>query len=115
MATKTISLELDAYERLRRARRSPRESFSSVVRRARWEGAGATGPEVLAMVEPDRVDRLQRGERACGADRKSGGTQDADEVHNVFREPPFPQCRQGTGESRRVEATAQRHRRMPSA
>ena len=51
MATKTISLELDAYERLRRARRSPRESFSSVVRRARWDGAGATGPEVLAFLE----------------------------------------------------------------
>lgn len=37
MATKTISLEMDAYEKLRRARRDPRESFSNVVRRARWE------------------------------------------------------------------------------
>jgi hypothetical protein len=51
MATKTITLELDAYERLRRARRTPRESFSSVVRRARWEGAGASGPEVLASLD----------------------------------------------------------------
>jgi predicted CopG family antitoxin len=37
MATKTITLELDAYERLRRAKRKPKESFSSVVRRARWD------------------------------------------------------------------------------
>ena len=34
MATKTISLELDAYEKLRRAKRRPSESFSEVVRRA---------------------------------------------------------------------------------
>jgi hypothetical protein len=33
MATKTITLEIDAYERLKRAKRSPRESFSEVVRR----------------------------------------------------------------------------------
>lgn len=50
MATKTITLELDAYEKLRRAKRSPRESFSSVVRRAHWEGAGGTGPEVLSSL-----------------------------------------------------------------
>jgi hypothetical protein len=47
MATKTISLELNAYEKLRRARRDPRESFSSVVRRARWEDQPATGPRLL--------------------------------------------------------------------
>jgi hypothetical protein len=51
MATKTITLELEAYEKLRRARRTPRESFSSVVRRARWDDAGATGPEVLASLD----------------------------------------------------------------
>lgn len=38
MATKTISLELDAYEKLRRAKRGG-ESFSAVVRRARLDGA----------------------------------------------------------------------------
>jgi len=43
--------KLEAYEKLRRARRTPRESFSSVVRRARWDGAGATGPEVLASLD----------------------------------------------------------------
>jgi hypothetical protein len=34
MATKTISLEIDAYERLREAKVGERESFSAVVRRA---------------------------------------------------------------------------------
>jgi hypothetical protein len=43
MATKTVSLELDAYEKLRRARREPRESFSSVVRRARWDETTTAG------------------------------------------------------------------------
>lgn len=47
MATKTISLELDAYEKLRRARRRPGESFSSVVRRARWDDAPPTAGELL--------------------------------------------------------------------
>ena len=48
MATKTISLEIDAYERLKRAKRSDRESFSEVVRRARWEDEVSTGSSVLA-------------------------------------------------------------------
>jgi len=47
MATKTITLELDAYEKLRKAKRSDRESFSEVVRRARWEDTASTGPQVL--------------------------------------------------------------------
>jgi hypothetical protein len=47
MATKTISLELDAYEKLRKAKRSERESFSQVVRRARWEDSASTGPQIL--------------------------------------------------------------------
>ena len=34
MATKTIALRLEAYERLKRARRTPTESFSDVVMRA---------------------------------------------------------------------------------
>jgi hypothetical protein len=50
MATKTISLELDAYEKLRKAKRSERESFSQVVRRARWEDSASTGPQILAQL-----------------------------------------------------------------
>jgi predicted CopG family antitoxin len=48
MATKTISLELDAYERLKRSKRNPRESFSAVVRRAVWPDAPPTGADILA-------------------------------------------------------------------
>jgi hypothetical protein len=42
MATKTITLELDAYEKLRHAKRGG-ESFTEVVRRAVWVDAPATG------------------------------------------------------------------------
>jgi hypothetical protein len=48
MATKTITLELDAYEKLKKAKRSERESFSEVVRRARWDESPATGAQLLA-------------------------------------------------------------------
>lgn len=50
MATKTISLELDAYERLRRAKREG-ESFSGVVRRAKFGPADARGSSILSALE----------------------------------------------------------------
>ena len=50
MAIKTVSLELDAYEILSRARRHPRESFSCVVRRAHWAGPQYTGAALLAYM-----------------------------------------------------------------
>ncbi len=53
MASKTISLHLDAYERLRSARRTPSESFSSVVMRADWPELGITGAELLAALGAD--------------------------------------------------------------
>jgi len=46
MAIKTISLELDAYEKLKRAKRG-KESFSAVVRRARFDGGENTGESIL--------------------------------------------------------------------
>lgn len=51
MATKTISLEIEAYEKLRRAKRFPRESFTEVVLRASIPGSGVSGRELLASWE----------------------------------------------------------------
>lgn len=51
MATKTITLELDAYERLKAAKRSPRESFSEVVRRLPIPGYAFTGRDLLKLRE----------------------------------------------------------------
>ena len=57
MATKTITLELDAYEKLRRAKRSPRESFSSVVRRAVFADEARTAAELARLMRT----RMERG------------------------------------------------------
>jgi predicted CopG family antitoxin len=46
MATKTITLELDAYEKLKAAKRG-RESFSSVVRRCLIPSGSKTGPALM--------------------------------------------------------------------
>lgn len=68
MGTKTISLRDEAYERLRRARRNPGESFSEVVMRAVWPDAPLTAGAFLDLVrergpmyaaeELDRVDEV---------------------------------------------------------
>ncbi len=47
MATKTVTLTFDAYELLRRAKRTPGESFSSVVRRAQFPEDSISGAEAL--------------------------------------------------------------------
>ncbi len=67
MPTKTISLRLEAYEKLRRARRFPGESFSEVVLRASWPGATLTGAELLEryrehgpFFSDEALDRIER-------------------------------------------------------
>lgn len=50
MPTKTISLTVEAYERLRRAKGHPGESFSDVVMRAKWDDAPLTAGEFLRRV-----------------------------------------------------------------
>jgi len=50
MATKTITLELDAYEKLRRAKKSG-ESFSEVVRRASFGTLPLTGEVLRAYLQ----------------------------------------------------------------
>jgi hypothetical protein len=73
MATKTISLRLDAYERLRRARLRPDESFTDVVLRADWPDRGLTARElrtVYATSGPLLTDAaLDRVEEAKTLDR----------------------------------------------
>ncbi len=66
MATKTISVDEQAYLRLVRAKRDPRESFSPVIKRALWDNnrkrrgdllsraSGRVAEEVL-----DYLDRAQ--------------------------------------------------------
>jgi hypothetical protein len=72
MATKTISLELDAYEKLRRAKTGDRESFSEVVRRAVFPASPHTGAAVLEALEGfgdvPSDDVLRYLELACGED-----------------------------------------------
>lgn len=69
MATKTISVDMEAYERLCRARRSPRESFSKVIKRATWERDEQTAAsmlrssEALPLIDEDALAALDRGQR----------------------------------------------------
>jgi predicted CopG family antitoxin len=66
MSTKTISLRLEAYEKLRAARRYPDESFSQVVLRARWPEETVTAAELLQLCDErgasftdDELDRVE--------------------------------------------------------
>jgi hypothetical protein len=73
MATRTIALRLEAYERLKRARRTPNESFSDVVMRARWPDVDLTGGDLLALYERRgpflSQEALDRVEEARSLDR----------------------------------------------
>jgi predicted CopG family antitoxin len=51
MATKTISVDLEAYERMSRARKHPRESFSQVIHRAVWLEGARNGKRLLELME----------------------------------------------------------------
>jgi hypothetical protein len=70
VATKTISIDVEAYERLRAARRSPNESFSNVIKRASWRDEAPTAAALLdALAEIPTVDdavlaRLDEAQRA---------------------------------------------------
>jgi predicted CopG family antitoxin len=49
MATKTISLKMEAYNKLKSARRYPGESFSEIVLRASWPEETVTAGEFLEL------------------------------------------------------------------
>lgn len=73
MATKTISLKLEAYERLKAAKLDENESFSDVVLRATWTEQAIRAGEWLSLCrergatfageELDRIDELKRSDR----------------------------------------------------
>jgi len=70
MATKTISLKLKAYEKLKMARRYPGESFSEVVMRAVWPEETLTGAEFLDLsrkhgpfFDEDDLVRIEKAKR----------------------------------------------------
>lgn len=51
MATKTISIDLAAYEKLTRARVNERESFSKVIKRALWPTTKSSGRAIADALE----------------------------------------------------------------
>jgi len=76
MATKTISLRLDAYERLCNARLRSDESFTEVVLRAQWPDRGLTAGELRAvyraegaLFDADALDRIEETDRMDAAPR----------------------------------------------
>ncbi len=83
MATKTISLRQDAYERLRRARQSPDESFTQVILRAQWPGLGVTARELREVyrregpfLDQEALDRIDEAKRLDSplADQRNEGS-----------------------------------------
>lgn len=73
MATRTLSVTLEAYERLRAARRHPGESLSQVILRARWPERTITGGELLGRLRERgphfTEEQLDLIERAKSEDR----------------------------------------------
>ena len=71
MATKTISIDIEAYEKLRRARRTRNESFSMVIKRAVWPTPPHTAAAMLTALHTAPVldeETLTRLERAQAED-----------------------------------------------
>ncbi len=76
MGTKTISLKVEAYNRLRGARRYPDESFSEVVLRATWPEDTVTAGAFLCLLRSDGAslsdDELSHIEELKRLDRPPG-------------------------------------------
>lgn len=72
VATKTISIDIEAYERLSAARTTPNESFSKVIKRARWTDERHSAGALLAAIddatplgqeEIERLDAAQKNDQ----------------------------------------------------
>ena len=74
MPTKTVSVTIEAYDKLRRARRHPSESFTQVILRATWPEDTITAAELLSRLdgapEPFTADGLDAIERAKAEQRE---------------------------------------------
>jgi predicted CopG family antitoxin len=70
MATKTLSVDEEAYRRLVRARQHARESFSKVIKRATWDDGPPRCGALLDRASGEISDAdLNRLERAQSEDR----------------------------------------------
>lgn len=73
MPTKTVSVRIEAYEKLKRARRYERESFSEVVLRAHWPEETITAGELARLYREKgpffNEEELARIERLKGDDQ----------------------------------------------
>jgi predicted CopG family antitoxin len=73
MSTKTISLKMEAYKKLKAARRYPEESFSEVILRATWPEETITAEEFLVRYRKHgpffkenvhtKIEKLKRSDR----------------------------------------------------
>ncbi len=73
MASKTISLSIEAYERLKQHRRGPEDSLSRVVMRAKWDEDTITAAELLesweqrpALYSIEELERIEAAKVAAG-------------------------------------------------
>jgi len=57
MATKTISIDMEAYDKLVRSRATPKESFSSVIKRSEVKSiSGRAGSFLIATAKLPTLD-----------------------------------------------------------
>lgn len=69
MATKTLSVDEEAYRRLVRARKHARESFSKIIKRAKWDDGPPRCGDLLACANGEVSDEtLERLETAQAED-----------------------------------------------
>lgn len=70
MPTRTVSVTTEAYDKLRRARRYPTESFTQVILRATWPEDTITAAELLSRLDgapatftAEGLDAIERAKR----------------------------------------------------